>query len=359
MKTCRAKTRTGFTLVELLVVIAIIGMLVALLLPAVQAAREAARRMQCANHMKQIGLAVHNFHDRAKALPPSNFFDSARVTVWGFLYPSIEQTALYEIINQSYNDDWGPFVTFNGWWRDHTNEEQRRSFGSVPVYLCPSRRAGPAYVRDASVNHPGPQSDYAYVVSTRAQGVAWWNHGTDSRGTERLRQLLLVDSPFQVASSASGQWRDGSMSYRVKISNVKDGLSNQLFMGEKHIPPGRLGECDYNFSPDNGINRPRTADCSYLLTGTWAAPSSGRNISSWDDENGSFAPLQHAISRPTDYAGDDTANPIRTYGFGGPHPGVCVFVLGDGSVRPISVTTQFSILRALSLMNDGESVSLP
>ena len=85
----------AFTLVELLVVIAIIGILIALLLPAVQAAREAARRMQCANHFKQIGLAVHNFHDAQRGLPPFKI-DGYRIGAPAFLYPFIEQTALWE-----------------------------------------------------------------------------------------------------------------------------------------------------------------------------------------------------------------------------------------------------------------------
>src|SRR5687768_9569753 len=91
---CRRRVSTGFTLVELLVVIAIIGVLVALLLPAVQAAREAARRMQCGNNLKQLGLACHNFHDTFKALPPSRSDDG--LTWCGYLLPYIEQRAYYE-----------------------------------------------------------------------------------------------------------------------------------------------------------------------------------------------------------------------------------------------------------------------
>jgi prepilin-type N-terminal cleavage/methylation domain-containing protein len=97
--------RNGFTLVELLVVIAIIGVLIALLLPAVQAAREAARRMQCVNHLKQIGIGVHNFHDTQSGIPPlqigmlsteGTYYKWSRVSTWGILYPFIEQTALHE-----------------------------------------------------------------------------------------------------------------------------------------------------------------------------------------------------------------------------------------------------------------------
>lgn len=89
--------RRAFTLVELLVVIAIIGVLIALLLPAVQAAREAARRMQCTSHMKQIGLAVHNFHDTQMGLPPICIFVD-RPTIYILLYPYLEQQNLYDFM---------------------------------------------------------------------------------------------------------------------------------------------------------------------------------------------------------------------------------------------------------------------
>jgi prepilin-type N-terminal cleavage/methylation domain-containing protein len=92
------KKRIGFTLVELLVVIAIIGVLIAMLLPAVQAAREAARKMQCSNNLKQIGIAVHIFHNSHNAVVPSCVFNSGP-TFFGLIYPYIEQPVLYEMLN--------------------------------------------------------------------------------------------------------------------------------------------------------------------------------------------------------------------------------------------------------------------
>ncbi|MDR0520272.1 MAG: DUF1559 domain-containing protein, partial [Planctomycetaceae bacterium] len=85
----------SFTLIELLVVIAIIGMLIALLLPAIQMAREAARRMQCQNHLKQIGLGIHNYHDVKKGLPPVVIF-SGKGSWLAYLYPFIEQQTMHE-----------------------------------------------------------------------------------------------------------------------------------------------------------------------------------------------------------------------------------------------------------------------
>jgi prepilin-type N-terminal cleavage/methylation domain-containing protein len=350
--------RRAFTLVELLVVIAIIGILIALLLPAVQAAREAARRMQCTNHLKQLGLGIHNFHDTKNALPPSNFFDENRSTLWGLILPYIEQQAAFEIIQKNYDADWGPFVTFNGMWNGKITSTERNSLGSIPIYKCPSKRSGGIAIVDTlSEAKAGPQGDYAYVVSVR-QGLGWWEHGIDARKV--VNQMGLIVSPFKVAPSASGQWRDGSMTLQVTFASVTDGLSNQLFIGEKHIPLGRVGKCDSTTNGGTAKNQPNSGDCSILMTGIWKSPSSGRNISSFDDANGipPNSPLQHTIARAGDFK-EDEYNPIRSYGFGSYHTGVCPFLFGDGSIQQISSTITFDILEALSIMNDGKAASIP
>ncbi len=118
--------RSGFTLVELLVVIAIIGILVGLLLPAVQAAREASRRMQCSNNLRQIGLALHNYHDTYRRLPP-NRWGGIGGRVWGphsLILPFIEQGNIHKTID------------FGSLWSAPSNAEARAS--TVPTYLCPS-----------------------------------------------------------------------------------------------------------------------------------------------------------------------------------------------------------------------------
>lgn len=125
--------RTGFTLVELLVVIAIIGVLVGLLLPAVQAAREAARRMQCGNNLKQISLGMHNYHDTFNVLPP-NFINQGPQVHWGWglmMLPFIEQRPLYDQINPSL---WGA----GGGDPVHVPSPTNGLQATVATYLCPS-----------------------------------------------------------------------------------------------------------------------------------------------------------------------------------------------------------------------------
>ena len=168
--------RRGFTLVELLVVIAIIGNLIGLLLPAVQAAREAARRMQCTNNMKQMGLAIHNFNDARGGLPPAAVAWH-RATMWGLIYPFAEQQALYECFCKDQTGS-GGFVTLGqyfwntgGNWNGVTlTEEEKKGFAAVPYMVCPTRRSAPAsidYVNTSTGDcSAGPCSDYAIVMST-------------------------------------------------------------------------------------------------------------------------------------------------------------------------------------------------
>src|SRR6476646_10057841 len=135
--------RTGFTLVELLVVIAIIGILVAFLLPAVQAAREASRRSQCQNNLKQIGLAVQN-HDDAKRVFPMgrNRIDQKAVSWAFFLLPYMEETAIY--------NSWNPNVEV---FQDPNNATMRTPIES---YACPSRRRAAADRNFDNDNSPPP-----------------------------------------------------------------------------------------------------------------------------------------------------------------------------------------------------------
>src|SRR6187401_1830303 len=133
---CSSVRARGFTLVELLVVIAIIGILVALLLPAIQAAREAARRAQCVNNLKQIGTAIHNYHDTNKRMP-----NSRRKCDWitwaAELWPYLEEANAKALWNSKV---------------DYYNQTLEARTFQVPTYLCPSRRMPPQISLDGDIN---------------------------------------------------------------------------------------------------------------------------------------------------------------------------------------------------------------
>jgi len=360
----RMKERRAFTLVELLVVIAIIGMLIALLLPAVQAAREAARRMTCTNHLKQLGIAMHNYHDAQQGIPPA-VLAQYRMSVFPMLFPYVEQAALYDIIGSSLDlhgdGTHTKAMTTNAWWGESElhnggitwdgtgrpfgiTNEQRRGLGSVSIFFCPTRRSPPAYLSDPSATSKanymsqywhGPQIDYGMVMTgDRATGSGW--HIFANPGN------VAIKGPFRQSDSdyVQDNIRITRWGPRDTFAWLSDGTSNQLMFGEKHFtntPVARLGECEVLGD-----------DCSYL-----GSDANGVNVTSISRTFDNFGPTGGPIALP-----NETTN-NAPHRFGSVHSGICNFLIGDGSVRAISNTTPQTLLMALGTVDDGEAVSLP
>lgn len=365
----------GFTLVELLVVIAIIGILIALLLPAVQAAREAARRMQCTNHLKQMGLAIHTFHDATKKVPPA-CVGWHRMTLFGCIMPYCEQQANYEKMPHGDRDN-GP-VTYTDWWMNGwganypMDDESRQGLASISHMVCPSRRSPGAMTGyDAGGanrygSNSGPQSDYGMVFSTTQteDDDHCWVRCADQREPEHISHH---QGPFRVSicpvipGRTDNHPQFGSWKSRDSMAWWKDGTTNQLIIGEKYIPPARVGQCIQGGDVHMEVF-PSSGDCSYLTHAVATeAASIGRPLRVGTNSDGT-PKIKHAkLFSPQDgvnFYGNRDIEAINST-FGSSHPGVCNFLIGDGSVRGISTTTPGTLLAALATVSDGVSVSLP
>ena len=382
----------AFTLVELLVVIAIIGVLIALLLPAVQAAREAARRMTCTNNLKQQGLAVHNFHDTYKGLPPYNLGGAGMATsisFWGLILPFMEQQAIYDIFaNAPAAETTGTYSGLTGFARElGTNglvknvymnsltQAQRDGIGSVPIFKCPTRRSGMQFFEGIKTGSPltpdgfkrtspgpGPRGDYAIVVcaaSTNSVGIAAGLTSVTATDIENanspIRPLALASvgsSPFTEAAITAAAAKVNAWKPRDNFSFVRDGLSNQLLIGEKHIPTSKVGVCEETTDRwDCGIFHSEGANGGLI--------SYGRDI--YRGVGTTTTPDANVIagSPSLNDSGFADATNSSVYRFGGTHPGICNFAIGDGSVRSVSATTNPEILRYLGDGRDGNTVALP
>ncbi|MDR1960360.1 MAG: DUF1559 domain-containing protein [Planctomycetaceae bacterium] len=345
--------KTAFTLVELLVVIAIIGILIALLLPAVQAAREAARRMQCTNHLKQTGLAVHNFHSTRNGIPPfiiaHHPSGGQALSFFGAIFPFIEQQPLYDYFTSlTYTTGTttchglGVQLNWIPWWNNIPSDDIKKNLGSVPYYKCPSRRTGVSLHDKEDMFSlyvpPGPTGDYAVVVyniTTGSGAIGMGTGGSDQNVRSPIRMGICpttTPDPNNV-----NQWRP-----KDDFSFIVDGLSNQLLLGEKHIPASKIGMGTYS----EGV-----FDGSLLSASLFSGNTIGRDMN--------LDTSSYIAKGPNDGESITTAFSSTFPQFGGCHPGIANFLVGDGSVHVVSATTAIPILQKLADAQDGEPASLP
>ena len=316
----RARRRpSGFTLVELLVVIAIIGILVALLLPAVQSAREAARRMQCGNNLKQIGLAMHNYHTAHEALPfgASGVQSNVAGGTWGsLLLPQLEQVNAYNLFN------------FNQPMTHADNADALKVV--VPVYLCPTdpgSRNPITTTHHAAVSLPEVAriSYFGSMGPTHMDSCADCPDGTPSATNYCCRMAWSFGSHSNGGLGiSSGQFPGMICRWprSVRFAEVRDGLSNTFLVGET------LSEqCNFNGAYVNNFSVSSTSIALNIL----------------ESDNGL----------------NTTPALTKSCGFKSFHPGGAMFVMGDGSVHFISESIDYQLYNELGSRAGGEVASLP
>jgi prepilin-type N-terminal cleavage/methylation domain-containing protein len=311
--------RRAFTLVELLVVIAIMGILIALLLPAVQAAREAARRSQCSNNLKQIGLAILNFNETQQRLPNSRRVCDY-ITWEAEIWPYLEQGAAAA--------QWSSQATY------YTQAAAVREF-QVPVYYCPTRS------RDyPSLSVAGDQDTNSSPQTPGALGDYGVNLGDPSTAPHDHTVLNVAPTgPFTYGGNASDDGKPcpqivnlGGIPVQntIRLVDITDGLINVLWAGEKHIP-GQSWFGDKTAS-DNSIYNP-----DYVTS------------------HGRFGGPGYPIYQFGDGQQSPTVNNCNK-SFGSWHPSVCQFLLGDGSVRPVNNNIDTRVLAYLCNYHDGNVI---
>jgi len=360
MRTKWLRANFGFTLIELLVVIAIIAVLIGLLLPAVQRVREAANRAKCQNNLKQIGIAIMNFHDGQGRFPTSGAYwqfgvsytskdgtsphgPSLQTASWLYqILPYIEGGNAYAQNDMVPGNLWNgdgkmptpPFPVNSGYMVDvsHGNPTGPVRKSAIATYYCPSRRS-PGLYWNGGKQQKTSLNDYASAVpgrfplqSNETPDQTFW--GDNGRYNGVIIPLLTA------RYDNNGKYRD----HPIKVGDITDGTSNTMIASEKWVPTNEYGGDHW-------------ADDAGPATGY--DPDQARSTVN----NPSFCP-----NPLRDVAVDNNVNPTKWsncgYAFGSAHPAGINSVFGDGSVHFIKYEINATVFNMLGHKSDGGVFSL-
>ncbi|MEX2169888.1 MAG: DUF1559 domain-containing protein [Pirellulales bacterium] len=303
------ETRSGFTLVELLVVIAIIGILVALLLPAVQAAREAARRTECASNLKQLGLAALNYHGVYKVFPPgATWGPGAARSGMAFQVSLLPYTELGTVLEAMPDRSYS--TTF-------PNQEVGRNVDAL--FICPS--------------------DGLEAIDQQAPGQNWRTSNYSGVMGGGIMEVQLMSNP-----STCGHYNSDGVFYpesKIRIKDITDGTSKTLILGERTYQL-RLWTRGAYFD-----GSPTALVCSI----------SAKNIAlpiNSDTNTHCYRANETGVPCPTPWP-----TKFNDLFFGSRHPGGAQFVFGDGSVRFLQDNIDFQTYRRYGTRNDGLVIDDP